>query len=55
MRMETQLEFAKVVGLTLSYVKMVEGRRFTPNIYAIKQVHVVCGVSYDWLLDGVGP
>ena len=53
-RMETQLGFAELLGLTVSYVKMIEGRRVTPNIYAIKRLHKVCGKSYDWILDGEG-
>lgn len=50
----TQTEFAEKLGLTLSYVKMVEVRSVTPNLYAIKQMRAVFGCSYDWILDGKG-
>jgi transcriptional regulator with XRE-family HTH domain len=51
----TQREFAEKIGATESYIKQVETRTFTPNIYFLKQIRKVTGVSYDWLIDGHGP
>lgn len=51
----TQAEFAKMLSLTESYIKQIEVRNFTPNIYTLKQIHRVTGARYDWLIDGIGP
>lgn len=51
----TQAEFAEKLDLTLSYIKQIEIRSFTPNIYTLKQIHKVTGAKYDWLIDGRGP
>lgn len=46
-------EMADQLGITIETLQAIEGLRVNPNIYIIKQVHRVCEVSYDWLLDGV--
>ena len=51
----TQAGFAKKLNVTLSYIKRIEVRDFTPNIYAIKQLSSVFNISYDWILDGTTP
>ena len=50
----TQAEFAQVLDLNLSYVKMIETQKVTPNIYAIKQLHAVFRRGYNWIIDGEG-
>lgn len=47
-------EFSEVMGLTISYVKNLEAKAYTPNIYAIMQMHKVFGCSYEWILEGKG-
>lgn len=49
-----QSEWAKSLRLTESYVKAIELRRFTPNLFAIKELHHKFGYSYQWIIDGVG-
>ena len=49
----TQYEFSKALNLTESYVKAIETRVFTPNIFAMKQLRAK-GYSYDWILEGKG-
>jgi ribosome-binding protein aMBF1 (putative translation factor) len=51
----TQKEFAEKLTLTESYIKQIEVRSFTPNIFALKQIRKHFGVNYAWLLDGAGP
>jgi ribosome-binding protein aMBF1 (putative translation factor) len=51
----TQKEFAEKLTLTESYIKQIEIRSFTPNIFALKQLHRHFKVNYTWLLDGEGP
>jgi transcriptional regulator with XRE-family HTH domain len=48
----TQVEMAEVLGVTKSYIKMVEGRKLTPNLYAIKAMRRRLGRTYDWIIDG---
>lgn len=49
----TQYEWSKELSLTESYIKAIEARTFTPNIFAIKQLRKK-GYTYDWILDGTG-
>jgi ribosome-binding protein aMBF1 (putative translation factor) len=52
----TQDDFANSIGVTLSYISNLEAHqpRFTASIHAIRQLRKVFGVSYDWIIDGVG-
>ena len=51
----TQAVFAKKMELTVSYIKRIEVRDFTPSIFAIKQLSTLFNVSYDWILEGKPP
>ena len=50
----TQKDFGEKTGLNISYIKNIEVRNFTPNLFAIKQLRKEFNVNYDWLLDGTG-
>ena len=56
-RLELKLtaeQMAERLGLTTSYVKSVENRYFTPNLFALKAMHREFGYSYEWLIEGKG-
>lgn len=50
----TQEDFAKAIGLTESYIKALENRNSSPNIFSIQQLHKHFGRNYDWIIDGKG-
>jgi transcriptional regulator with XRE-family HTH domain len=50
----TQQDFATALGLTISYIKMVETRKLSPNLFSIQQLAKVTSRSYEWIIDGTG-
>lgn len=49
----TQVEMAKVIGLTPSAVSAIENGSYTPNFTVLKKMKSQLGVSYAYIIDGV--
>lgn len=50
----TQVEFAEKIGLSRSYVNMIEMGTKTPAERTIKDICRIYKVNYDWLVNGTG-
>lgn len=49
----TQVEMAKLVGLTASAVGAIEQGLYTPNFSVMRALNRKLGVSYAYIIDGV--
>jgi len=48
----TQVEFAKIVGLSAPAIGAIENGLYTPSYQVIRALKKKLGVSYNYLIDG---